>query len=61
MKKLAPYRKFIVAVIGAGLASASVSFSDSPGVTKALVIATSMVTAAGVYRADNEDAKPAEG
>ena len=62
-KNTKAYAKFIIAVSAAGLASAEVVFADAPGVMKGLVIATSMVGAAGVLLAKNEteDDKPAEG
>lgn len=53
-KNVKAYAKFIVAIVAAGLASAEVVFADAPGVMKGLVVATSMVGAAGVLLAKNE-------
>lgn len=62
-KNVKAYTKFIVALASAGLASAEIVFVGDPGVMKGLVIATSVVGAAGVLLAKNEteDVQPTEG
>lgn len=52
--KLAPYAKFVVAVMGAGVTSAlALTPSDDP-LFKLLTIASSVITALGVYFTPNQ-------
>jgi len=54
LDKLKPYRKAIVAVIGAGLTWAVAEYAGDPDVSKWLSLVTAILTAAGVYSISND-------
>ena len=53
MNKLAPYRKTIVAVVGAALTWAIANYAGDPDVSKWLSFVAALLTAAGVYQVPN--------
>lgn len=55
LNKLKPYRKFIVAIIGAGLTWAVAEYAGDPDVSKWLSLVTAILTAASVYQVPNEE------
>lgn len=54
IEAIKPYRKFIVAAIGAALTWAVATYANDPEVSKWLSLATAMATALGVYQVPNE-------
>lgn len=54
LDKLAPYAKFVVAVIGAGVVSALALTAPDDPMFKLLTIASSVITAIGVYFTPNK-------
>lgn len=55
MSRLSPYRKTIVAVIGAAVTWAVATYAGDPDVSKWLSLVTAVLTAAGVYQITNEE------
>lgn len=51
---LNPYRKTIVAIIGAALTWAIANYADDPDISKYLSLATAILTAAGVFQVANK-------
>lgn len=57
LQKLSPYRKTIVAIIGAALTWAIANYANDPEVSKYLSLLTALLTAAGVYQVPNKAVK----
>lgn len=54
MNQLKPYSKFVVAALGAAVTWAVATYANDPNVSKYLSLATSVLTALGVYQVKNE-------
>lgn len=57
LEKLAPYRKFVVAAVGAALTWGVATYANDPDVSKWLSLATAVFTALGVYQVPNKETK----
>ena len=55
LDKLKPYKKAIVAVVGAVLTWAISNYANDPDVSKWLGLVSAVLTAAGVYQVTNEE------
>lgn len=51
---LSPYRKTVVAIIGATVTWAVATYASDPDVSKYLSLVTAVLTAAGVYSVAND-------
>jgi hypothetical protein len=51
---IAPYRKFVVAAVGAALTWAIATYANDPDINKWLSLASAVLTALGVYQVPNE-------
>lgn len=56
MEKIAPYAKFVVAIIGAGVTAALGVVAPDTDLFAVLTIASAVLTAAGVYLVPNTPA-----